>query len=380
MTVVFVLSPAKKLQGQSFRAWFDSEMAANLGSHAKVLGAGQVTSQEGGALKQLTTARVVQDSTGAARVQLFFAVSSGDSAAVVMGVAASDKALDKYSLAIRGFFESVTLPGAQAGSAQTGSAQTGSAQTGSTKTGPAKTDSGKNGLTKTGSVTGNTAVATVPPGKGEPVPKSGLVNGKPQGLFIGVSVLSGNLVFLLFLDNGRVFSQLPPGGLNRVDWDLLVKNYPNSTGTWSVSNGRLSLRWRGGGVWEDAIVPTARGMKFNGKSYSAAAYVNLAQMSGKFEGAVSTAWLNAGGGGPSLTRATTVVLDGKGGFSFDSATGGDVGNAVAYGSKSSSGTVAVEGYDAVFRHKDGHSERMGMVRFPDDDSFILNGTYYIKKK
>lgn len=223
-------------------------------------------------------------------------------------------------------------------------------------------------------------MATAPRGEGEPVPKSGLVNGKPQGLFIGVSVLSGNPVFLLFLDNGRVFSQLPPGGLNKVDWDFLVKTYPNSTGAWSVSNGRLSLRWRGGGVWEDAIVPTARGMKFNGKSYSAAAYVNLAQLSGKFEGTVSTAWLNAGGGGPSMTRATTIVLDGRGGFSFDSATGGDVGNAVAYGSSSSSGTVAVEGYDAVFRHKDGRSERMCMVRFPDDDSFILNGTYYIKKK
>jgi hypothetical protein len=184
----------------------------------------------------------------------------------------------------------------------------------------------------------------------------------------------------LFLDRGRLFNQMPPGGLNHVDWDFLVKNYPNSTGEWSVANGRLALKWRSGGVWQDAIVPTARGMKFNGKSYSAAAYVNLAQMSGRFEGTLSTAWLNAGGSGPSLTRATTIVLDGRGGFSFDSATGGDVGNAVAYGSSSSSGSVAIEGYDAVFRNKDGRSERMSIVRFPDDDSFILNGTYYIRKK
>lgn len=379
LTVVLVVSPAKRLQGQSFRAWFDSEMAANLGARAKVIVAGQVTSQEIGALKHLTTARAVQDSNGATRIQMFHAISSGDSAAVVMGVAASQKALDKYSLAIRGFFESLNLLGAKTGSATTGSAKTGSAKTGSVKSGPGTTGSAKTSPT-TGAVTGNTAIATVPPGKGEPVPKAGLVNGKPQGLFIGVSVLSGNPVFLLFLDNGRVFSQLPPGGLNKVDWDFLVKTYPNSTGTWSIANGRMALRWRGGGVWQDAIVPTARGMKFNGKSYSAAAYVNLAQMSGRFEGAVSTAWLNAGGAGPSMTRATTIVLDGKGGFSYDSAVGGDVGNAVAYSAKSSSGIVAVEGYDAVFRHKDGHSERMSMVRFPDDDSFILNGTYYIKKK
>lgn len=345
LVVVFVLSPAKKLEGKSFRSWFDGEMAASLGAQSKVLADGQVASQEAGALKQLTTVRAVQDGTGATRIQMFHAISFGDRAAVAMGVTASEKALDKYGLAIRGFFESLTFPGA--------------------KTAPAS---------------GSAATAAIPSGKGEPVPKSGLVDGKPQGLFIGVSVLSGNPVFLLFLDNGRVYNQLPRGGLNKVDWDFLVQNIPNSTGEWSVSNGRLAIRWRTGGVWEDAITPTPRGMKWKGKSYSAAAFVDLAQFSGTFEGAQSTAWLNAGGVGPSLTRATTIVLDGKGGFSFDTAVGGDVGNAVAYGASASSGTVAVEGYDAVFKYADGRSERMCMVRFPGDDSFILNGTYYIKKK
>jgi hypothetical protein len=344
LVAVLVLSPEKKLEGKSFRAWFDGEMAASLGSQSKVLADGQVTSQDAGGLKRLTSARAVQDGTGAARIQLFHAISSGDRAVVAMGIAAGEKALDKYGTAIRGFFESLTFSGA------TNARATGSAPT-----------------------------AAVPPGKGEPVPKSGLVDGKPQGLFLGVSVLSGNPVFLLFLDKGRVFSQLPPRGLNNIDWDFLVKNYPNSTGEWSVANGRLALRWRGGGVWEDAVTPTPRGMRFNGKSYSAAAHVDLARLSGRFEDAQSTAWLNAGGG-PSLTRATTIRLDGKGGFSFSSAAGGDVGNAVAYGSSASSGTVAIEGYDAVFRLKDGRSERMCIVRFPDDDSFILNGTYYIKKK
>jgi hypothetical protein len=345
LTVVFVLTPASALNGKDFRSWLVTSMAASLGTRAKVLAEGQVTGQEAGPLKQLTTARAVQDNSGATRFQLFHAVSFEDRAALLMGIAASQKALDKYGPAIRSFFESVTFPGARAAHA------------------PAAP-----------------ATPVLSADRGEQVPKSGLVDGQPQGLFIGVSMLSGNPVFLLFLDNGRVLSQLPPAGLNSIHWAALVENYPNSTGQWSVTNGRLTLRWRNGGVWADAILPTPRGMKFNGKSYSAAAYVDLSQLSGIFDGAQSTAWLNAGGAGPSLTRTTTITLDGKGGVSFDSAVGGDVGNAVAYGSAASSGTVQVEGYDAVFRLKDGRIVRACVFRFPDDDSFILNGTYYIRKK
>ena len=341
--LMLLLTAPTSLNGKSFRAWFDDSLAASAGGSKAILTEGQVMAQRVGALERLSTARAVQYGGGPTRVELYYAVSADDRAVMLMGVISSQSALDRYGASLRSFFDSLSLPDARAAAGA-----------------PAP------------------APAVEAPG-GESVVRSGLVGGKPQGLFIGVSVLSGNPVFLLFLERGRFTDRLPPQGLNSIDWDALVKDFPNSTGQWSVVNERLTLRWRNGGVWEDAIVPTTTGMRFNGKGYSAAATVDLARTAGRFEGAQSTAWLNPGGGGPSLTRSTTITLDGKGGFTFDSATGGDVGNAVAFGSAAFSGTVSSMAYEAIFRLRNGRVVSASAVRFPDDDAFILNGTYYQRK-
>ena len=341
-SVVLLLSPPTALNGRSFRAWFDDHLAANAASSTVVLRSGEVIRQKAGAIERLSTARAVRHGGVAAGGEMLHAVSADDRAVMAMAVTGSQSSFERHGADLHRNFDSLALLAGRAAAATPGP-------------------------------------AAVRAADGVSFLRSGLVGGKPQGLFIGVSVLSGNPVFLLFLDRGRFTDRMPPQGLNHIDWDALVKDFPNSTGQWFVAKGRLTLRWRNGGVWEDAIVPTATGMRFNGKGYSAAAAVDLARIAGKFEGAQSTAWLNPGGGGPTLTRSTTITLDGKGGFTFDSAVGGDVGNAVAFGSAAFSGTVSSAGYEAIFRMRDGRVVRASAVRFPDDDAFILNGTYYQRK-
>lgn len=348
--VIVVLYPPKALAGQTFRAWLDAEMKANLGPGAVVLNEGEVQSAQAGGLETLTTARVVRDAEGAARLQMFHAVSNSPRAALAMGIAAGEKALEKHGGALQALFESLQLPAAGA-----------SADEGAAANPPAPSRS----------------AATPAEGNGEPLPEAGVVNGVPQGLFVGVSVITGNPVFLLFLPRGRVYHNLPRGGLNRVDWAALVAENADSCGQWTASGGTLRIVWNDGNVWEGPLELTETGIRFFGKRYGRAIPARAQDLVGRWEGTRSTASLGAGLG--ATTQINTLIVDSAGRYAWQAEIGSDSGNAVAYGESATQGRLIIEGYDAIFEAADGSRERKSLLHLPGDTGFILDATYFLPK-
>ena len=339
--VLVVLLPAAELADQTFRAWFEANLAATIAPPAKVLQEAPIEVGERSGLDLLTAVRAIQDDGGVARLQLCYAISDGARAALVVGLAANDAAVEKYGDALSAFLGSLDFAG---------------------RTPPPPADT----------------TPSAGEGQGEPVPTSSLVNGRPQGLFVGVSVLSGNPASMLFLDDGRVYHGIPTAGLNRVDWQQLQAEHSNLCSRWEVQGGTLRILWPDGNVWESPLEPTATGFSFNGKQYGATYPVDLGHLAGSWEGTKSTAWLNVGYG-PAMTQINSLQVAGDGGYSWGVATGGDVEGATAYSEAAFAGRVEIDGYEAVFHAGDGKSRRLSVVRWTDPDTLILGGAFYFRK-
>jgi hypothetical protein len=86
-----------------------------------------------------------------------------------------------------------------------------------------------------------------PSGRGVPIPKTEILDGKPQGLWYLVSYMSSvpKATIYAFMPNG-VFSTNPVwGGGNLVDVELQRRTSPAGVGTYSVSGAVLSLQSTG---------------------------------------------------------------------------------------------------------------------------------------
>lgn len=347
--VVIVLYGAEGLGGKSFQDWLRDRMASGTNAGVKVLQDSPVQSNSSGSLQTLSTGRTIQDASGGVRLQIYHAVSDGKQAAAAMLLTASEAAVNQYMPAIQGLFASMSFSAA-----------------------------GKRGVSPSPGTAAQPS-ASPPAGKGEPLPKSEVVGGKPQGLFAGVSVLSGNPVFLLFLPGGRVYHGAPRGGMSRIDWAALESANHDRCGRWSAAGSSLRIEWNDGNVWDGPLELTPTGIKFKNKRYGRVVPVAANEMAGSWEGARSTAWLNPGSG-PSTTQVNNITVDAAGNFSFASATGSSVGGATAYGESRLGGRLTIEGYDAVFRQADGTTLRMSLARFPDgNDLVLLDGTVFTRR-
>lgn len=340
-TAVLVLYAAVKLGDQTFREWFDAELAGSITPPAKVLEAAPVEVGERNGLDVLTSLRAVQDTDGAGRLQLCHAISDGTRAVLVLGIAADAEAVEKHGDTIAGFLRSLDL-------------------------------------------TGRTPLAGANPepapgaGQGDSLPQAGLVNGRPQGLFSGVSVLSGNPAAMLFLEGGRVYHGIPAASLNKIDWQQLMADSSSRCSQWEMQGNTLRIIWPDGNVWESPVEPTATGFRFNGKSYGATHPVDMAHLAGTWEGTKSTAWLNMGSG-PAVTQINNLQIAADGSYTWGVATGGEVEGATAYSEAAFAGKVEIDGYEAVFHANDGKSRRLSLTRWKDPDTLILGGGFYFRK-
>lgn len=77
----------------------------------------------------------------------------------------------------------------------------------------------------------------------ESVPEPDIIDGRPQGIFVGRSLLTGRAVCLLFLDGGRVTRAIPSGGLETFDWDQHQADHPGDSGAWQVDADQLTIAW-----------------------------------------------------------------------------------------------------------------------------------------
>lgn len=220
--------------------------------------------------------------------------------------------------------------------------------------------------------------APAPEGQGEPAPAAGLVEGKPQGLFVGVSVLSGRPAALLFLDEGRVFHGFPPGSLNAIDWARVSAEKHELCGRWTVEAGVLRIQWNDGNVWEGPLEPTETGMRFMGKSYGAARPVDLKHLTGTWEGTNSTMWLNLGSG-DAVTQINRFSVAADGSYRWDGQTSASLEDVSAAGESSASGRVEIRGLELVFTAGDGTASRLTLARWDDPSILILGGSFYFRQ-
>src|SRR5689334_22652217 len=82
-------------------------------------------------------------------------------------------------------------------------------------------------------------LALGPMSQSERVPDAVVVNGVPQGMFVGRSLLGGKAVCLLFLSGGRITRAIPEGGLESFDWTRHRAAHGPDSGTWQMQSGHL---------------------------------------------------------------------------------------------------------------------------------------------
>jgi hypothetical protein len=184
----------------------------------------------------------------------------------------------------------------------------------------------------------------------ERVPPAAVVNGVPQGMFVGRSLLTGRAVCLLFLSGGRVTRAIPAGGLEALDWARHRAEHSGDAGTWRMVDGELEIAWGDGGVHRGRLTETAGGIEFYGKRYSRPAVVEVSALAGRWESTRGTAV--TGGEGVNVTSILVIEADGR--YRWTAAGGGVVsGRAAAAEDRSRTGRVEVSGGTIVFRADDG---------------------------
>lgn len=175
--------------------------------------------------------------------------------------------------------------------------------------------------------------------QGERVPDAAVVNGVPQGMFVGRSLLTGRAACLLFLSGGRVTRVIPAGGLETFDWTKHKAAHSGDAGTWEMSGGQLRIAWGDGGVHQGPMTVHPDAIEFYGKRYAKPAATTVAAIAGQWESARGTAI----GGGQGVNRATTLVIQSDGRYQWASTTGGVVAGRAAAADKSMSGQLTISG-------------------------------------
>ena len=185
--------------------------------------------------------------------------------------------------------------------------------------------------------------------QGEQVPASAVIDGKPQGIFVGRSLLTGRAVCLLFLSRGRVTRVIPIGGLEHFDWAAHRAAHAGDVGTWEIRGGQLSIAWGDGGVHQGPLGVTDRGIEFYGKRYSKPVAVTVADLVGQWEATRGTAIT----GGEGINTATTLSIDAAGRYRWTGVTGGAVAGRATASGGTRAGRLSVSGQTMTFLDDDG---------------------------
>jgi len=337
---VMVLGPAEQLESSTFDAWFQQKLKEELQDGSKLLKESEIQKSQQGNLTHATVVRIIQDAQGTATIRMYHAITDGKKAAFAIAMAVSQEATEKYSGSIQNFFSSLQIVGS----------------------GP------------------KSAPSVAPPqqvGNGERVPESGIVNGIPQGIFVGRSLLTGKAVCLLFLSGGRITRAIPQKGLEHFDWAQHQSEHSGDSGQWEIRGNQLRIVWGDGGVHEGPLTATPDGIEFYGKRYARPATVAIAALAGKWDSARGTAlW-----GGEGIMMTQTLIINRDGSFRWEAGTGGVVsGEAVSNAAKNMAGTVKISGSTMTFYGSEGAVESYTFLPLPGDPivAFTLGNSTFTR--
>jgi len=191
----------------------------------------------------------------------------------------------------------------------------------------------------------------------ERVPDSAVLDGRPQGIFVGRSLLTGRSVCLLFLADGRASRSIPTGGLANFDWAQHQKAHSGDVGTWTLSGNVLTINWGDGGVHSGPLTVNQDSIEFYGKRYARPAPATVADLVGSWEAA--SGFAIAGGAGINRLSNLTVQADGR--YSWADTTGGIVEGMAVAGGSANTGSLEISDQTAAFRADDGSSSEHTFV-------------------
>jgi hypothetical protein len=212
-----------------------------------------------------------------------------------------------------------------------------------------------------------------PLSKPERVPDSSFENGKPQGIFVGRSLLSGKAICFLFLDGGRITRAIPETGLENFYWEQHKKEHLGDCGTYTLSGQTLSIRWGDGGVNTGPLTATPNGIEFYNKRYTKPETISVERLVGSWQAALSV-------GDITMTHDLEISLDGS--FHWQIVTGGAVpGKAVANTGRDLRGKMAIHGLSATFKGNDGSVLTYTLLPVPGEpmQAFALGRDMFTRK-
>lgn len=192
-------------------------------------------------------------------------------------------------------------------------------------------------------------VALIAAAQGERVPESSVVDGKPQGIFVGRSLLTGRAVCLLFLGGGRVTRFIPAGGLEHFDWTEHKQHHAGDTGRWELAGGQLTITWGDGGIHRGPLTVRPTGIEFYGKRYSRPVTATLADLAGQWESTRGTAVT----GGAGINTMKTLIVEPGGRYRWTGTTGGVVAGRATAAGTAGSGRLKISGLTMTFEADDG---------------------------
>ena len=197
---------------------------------------------------------------------------------------------------------------------------------------------------------GLVCLVTLVSGPGERVPPAAVVNGLPQGMFVGRSLLTGRAVCLLFLSGGRITRFIPAGGLENFDWGQHQAAHSRDSGKWELSAGELRILWGDGGIQQGPLTVHPNGIEFYGKRYARLVSASIAAMVGRWEAARGSAVT----GGAGINTMHTLVIEPDGRYRLRGITGGIVaGRSASGGELDRSGKLTITGATLVLTADDG---------------------------
>jgi len=210
----------------------------------------------------------------------------------------------------------------------------------------------------------------------ERVPDAAVVDGKPRGLFVGRSLLSGKAICLLFLSDGRITRAIPKGGLERFQWTAHRDEHERDSGTWEIQDGTLRIVWGDGGVHEGQLEETATGVAFLGKRYWRPVVVDLSALAGTWESARGTAIA----GGEGVNTVVTLIIETDGAYRLIGTTGGAVAGRAAATQRIGSGMLSLAGATMTLQDADGTAVSRTFLAAPGEPvtAFTLDGESFTR--
>jgi len=107
--MLLIVSQAETLAAQTFRAWYDRQLAK---SDLQIVERGEVMASSANELQLLVTTQTAQDpQAGRIRV-IFYGISAGQQAALAVMMTNSDALTQQHMSAVRAFFDSLSFAGA----------------------------------------------------------------------------------------------------------------------------------------------------------------------------------------------------------------------------------------------------------------------------